>query len=293
MAAGRSRAMLTHTKTGWAPTDLSDNNMMSALYWMWGDDNPLKGFPVFSNTPPGEATINTDFKKVEVDALAHGLKYQDTFYDKLARGPQHAAQYLRFLHTHRAENEELLKTVFSDIRKTNRDIENYWTKHVAALKGVKIVSNLVVAFGPAAPLAANIQIGHTIYEVLTAPTLEAGNLVIIDKGVEKAVSDLADASVKKEFGKGLSNWKLAQQAEKKIAELENSLARKSSSSKIAKIGRKLDRAKSASAASRAASSSGIKSAKRIHIGKRFGLPIVFALPELYDLYQEIESLHDN
>ena len=283
LASGRARAMQEYTKTNWQPDNLDDNAFMSTLYSIF----PFK-------TKPGTLQVDTDMAKADKAGLEYARHYQEVFYRKLWGSPQLASSYAEHLHKMRRDSEEFLQRQFAEAGRINREIVDEWTNHIIGLKTAKVVSEIVVSiYAPGVAFGQGAVILGV--EIIQAATMGEAGIVcakFASKETTKASAErFAHIATKVHHAKGLKAWDLAMESNAKAKQLAESMARKSSSSKLAKLGRGLDRAKSAVATNTQLSTTALKMSKRIQLGTKFGLPILFAIPDLIDIYDEIESLN--
>lgn len=283
MGSGRARAMQELTKTSWQPDKLDDDAFMRALY------------SIFSfKTKPGTVRVDTDMKQVAKRGQEYAYHYQEVFYRKLLESPRNASEYAESIHRRRCESEEFLQQQFADARQLNREIENEWTKHIIGLKTVQTASEIVVSMY--APGVAVLQ-GAVImgFELIPAKTMSEAGIVCAKyatkEGLQKLAESTLDNAMKSAHDTGANAWEAAMDSNKKAEQIAKRMASKRSSSKLAKLGRGLDRAKFAAVANTRLSNTALRSSKRIHLGKKYGLPVLFAIPDLIEIYDEIESLH--
>jgi hypothetical protein len=283
--AARPRALLENTKVEWQ-TDESykENWLFSAAYAVM----PWK-------EPPGNAFVETGHEEVKKRTFALAAHYQDVFYRKLLESPAEGQKYASALVTMGTDATDLYMQQLADARQLNRQIEDYWTAHVAVLKGVKTGSGLLTSL--LTPHVGAIQGWATFgVELVQATSLQDATFVVGKKTIEEAAGKAGEKFAKDaseaQFKNASITWKLAQEGAAKMEAVSASLMRKKSSAKIAKLTRALDTATTAHASNLAKTSRSLKNAGLVRRLIPGGLAVLFAVPDILDIIEEVRSMQD-
>ena len=283
--AARPRALLENTKIEWQTDETYKQDwLFSSAYAVM----PWK-------EPPGNVFVETDHEEVKKRTFALAAHYQDVFYRKLTESPAEADKYASALVSMGTDATQIYMDQLTDARKINREIENYWTAHVAALKAIKTASGLVTSI--LAPHIGAVQ-GWAVagIELVQATSLQDATFVVGKKALEEGAGQIADKfatdAAKAQFKNANVTWKLAQEGAAKMDAVSAKLLLKKSPRKIAKLTRQLDAAKSAHAGNFAKTAQSLKNAGLSRKLIPSGINILFAVPDILDVIEELGSMHD-
>lgn len=280
----RPRAMLENTATDWeSDASVKDDWLFSTAYKVM----PWK-------TPPGSVTVNTDMDKVSKRTLALAHHYQDTFYNKFEANPAAASKYIDNLVKIGEEAKESYLEILKDAGKLNKEIVDYWTMHVIALKTVKTGSGVLTSIF--APAVGNVQGWVTAgIEIVQASTIEQAALVVgkktAEEGITKGAEKVGEKASQAYFKNSNASWKLALEGNARMDRLARSLVNKKSPQKIIKITRQMQRAEAQVATKMASANSSMAKSRAARLAPR-GLAVLFAIPDIIDIVEEVGTLSD-
>lgn len=283
--AARPRAQLENTKVEWQ-TDESykDDWLFSTAYKIM----PWK-------EPPGTVMVTTNDEEITKRTFTLAANYQDVFYRKLLEGPAPAESYAESLVTMAADATDLYMKTLADAQQLNREIEDYWTAHIVALKAVKTTSALVTSL-----FGGGVGVAHgwaTVGIELVQATKMKDAVLVVSK---KAAEEVGEKAAEKAAGKVAADYiakanvtaKLAAEGAAKMDQISASLLLKKSSRKIAKLNRAFETAHTANVTNLAKTSQSLARAQQARTLIPAGVKVLFAIPDILDIIEEVQGMND-
>jgi hypothetical protein len=295
-------AIQRYTKIEWK--EYRDSKVLNAIYTV-----------MFWKGAPGTVEVGQNWTKIEQDRVALWRHLNETFFHKASLGPQVAIDYLEQMGKLRESALQSVQQTFQDASDINREIAGETGTAIKRLAAIKAGSTIALAgmtgglalTGSGLALAAaNVGFGYKIVGAVATnlasgkdakvmaidTTKDVGKEVGEEKVLQQRILDpMAERAAHKIGARAAQsmteNAKIVAEAERRVQQLSVELARKTSSSKIAKLGRQIGRAETQKAEAMAATrQAGRLATAGTLIGR--SVPVIFAVK---DIVEAIEDYH--
>ncbi len=247
---------------------------------------------------PGWVEVAQDRQRIEESTRNFFDRSVDTFFNKLSEGPSGLMRYLADTEKIRDEALQAVQNTFMSASDINHQVLGETQEGVRRLAIIKAASSITLAGISGGVVLAGGSVGLVTATQSVSLGFSLTKAVIKNWGELKTVGavaiELAKDKVPEQGGKALTAagfwnaWQASPKwvaAEKRVMSLSGDLARKISSQKKAKIGRKLLAAQKDLTNAEAQSAKGMK---MMSIGKNIAryAPVVFAALDVYEAIVE-------
>ena len=293
-----AQAAQNHTELSWQA--YKDSAVLNAIY-----------FVMYWKGAPGTVEVSQDTQLIESRRSVLMRHYWNTSLGKFHHGPHALITYLEALDKVKQASIESLQETFRDANKLNSEIGDATHTGIKWLAGIKLGSTAFIAVasggltlsgGAAAVSAGYVAAGYSVLGTFAKDMASAKHADIIALDISKEagkvagqekISQIAEKSaLKLELN---AQTRLAREgaliasAEVKIKQLSQEIARKTSSSKIAKLGRQMDYVEAERASAQAAAANAQRLGQLAHLAGK-ALPIVFAA---HDVMEALREYHED
>jgi hypothetical protein len=243
---------------------------------------------------PGWVEVEQNQKRIQEQVTALFDRSVDGFLNKLSEGPEPVMRYLSASQRIRDESFQSISEAFASASDINSEVLGETREGIKRLALVKAASTITLAGLSGGVVLAGGSVGLVTAAQSVSLGFSLTKAVVTNWGEVKMAGalaiELAKDQVPEKGGKMLSAagmWNLWQtapkwaDAQKRVMKLSGDLAKKVSSQKRSKIGRKLINAQKDLAVAEAQAAKG---AKMVTIGKNIAryAPVVFAGWDMYD-----------